>query len=146
LERRSLTGFRQANPLLLGDGGQDRQHRVPERSDASEVLFLEGPPIDPVPGEALKVLEGLQDALPSETVERPEQNEVELAFGGIPEQALELGTVRVLAGHVVNVLSGGRPPLRRLVGAELAEFPKLILGVLALVGRRHPGIDGNSEH
>jgi hypothetical protein len=39
------------------------------------------------------MLERLQHALSRETVERPEQNEVELAFGGVPEQPLELWAV-----------------------------------------------------
>src|ERR1019366_1476163 len=42
-----LDPLRQANPLLLGDGGEDRQHRIAERTDTAEVFFFEGPPIDP---------------------------------------------------------------------------------------------------
>jgi hypothetical protein len=92
------------------------------------------------------MLERLQHALSRETVERPEQNEVELAFGGVPEQPLELWAVRVLTAGLVNVLPGERPALRSLVGNELPEFPELVLGVLALVGRGHACIDRNSEH
>ena len=41
----------------------------------------------------------------------------------------------------------GRSTLRFYqVCGELAHLAKLILRVLALVGRGHPGIDGNSEH
>ena len=66
----SLDALRQPNTLLLGDGSQDRQHSIPERPDTAEILFLKRPPINSVPGEPLKMLEGLQDALPGKTVER----------------------------------------------------------------------------
>ncbi len=95
---------------------------------------------------ALQMLEDLQDALSGETVQRPEQNQVELAFGGIPEQLLEQGAVGILAARLIDVRPGEHPALGSLVRDELAQFPKLILGVLALVGCRHPGIYGNSAH
>jgi hypothetical protein len=41
---------------------------------------------------------------------------------------------------------GRCPALSRLVGDELAKLPKLVLGVLALVGRGNAGIYCNSEH
>lgn len=69
--------------------------------------------------------------------QRPEQNEVELPFGSIPEQPMD-GVVRVLAGHVINVLPGEGPARRRLLRAELAQLPKLVFLIVAVVGRGPP--------
>jgi hypothetical protein len=60
-----------------------RQHRVAKWANATQLFFLERPPINPVPGDPLKMLESLQDTLSGKTVQRPQQNEVDLPLRSI---------------------------------------------------------------
>jgi hypothetical protein len=47
---------------------------------------------------------------------------------------------------VIDVFVGEGPAFGGLVDDELAKFPKLILGVLALVGSGNTSVNRNSEH
>jgi len=72
------SALRQAHSLLLGDDRQYRDHGVFEHATGIEVLFGEAAVPHAVSCQALEVLEGLEHALPAETVERPEQHKFEL--------------------------------------------------------------------
>lgn len=87
------------------------------------------------------MLESREHALAAESVERPEQHQVERAATGIGEQQLELRAFRSSAGFVVNVL---RSDLAALLPAVLAKLDQLIFGVLASVFRGDPGVESNS--
>jgi hypothetical protein len=86
---------------------------------------------DAVLGQGLEVSEGFVDALPAESVERPEQHKFEYMTGRRSEQRFELITVAILAAGDIDEFPLDFPSLRAGEGPKLVE---LVLVVL-LVGR-----------
>jgi len=64
--------LRQAHPLLLRDDGEDADDSIAEHAAGVEVLFCVAPEANTVAGQGLEMLQGLEDALTAEAVERPE--------------------------------------------------------------------------
>jgi hypothetical protein len=86
------------------------------------------------------VVQGFQDSLAAEAVERPEHHQAEPVLAGVLEQPLELLPVTVLAGGAVHVLADDDPLLR---GGEGAQLRELVLGVLPFVAGRDAGVESN---
>ena len=93
---------------------------------------------DAVAGELLQVLERFKYAFAAEAVERPEQNDIELAARSGEEQLCELRALRAfLDAHVVYVLVNNRPTLSL---AELTQLNKLVPHILAFIDRGDPSV------
>jgi hypothetical protein len=86
------------------------------------------------------VVERLEHPLAAETVQGPEEHQVELPLGGICKEPLELLPVGVFACGAVHVLMSHRPALG---GDEGAELRKLVLSVLTFVSGGNPGVQCN---
>jgi hypothetical protein len=95
--------------LLLGDGGENRQHGIAEDARTVQVLLSERFEGHAVAGELLQVLQRLQHTLAAEAVERPELHHIELATVGSVENGLKLLTVSVFAAGFVDVLGSDVP-------------------------------------
>jgi hypothetical protein len=81
----------------------------------------------------LEVVEGFEDALTGEAVERPEEEYVKPALCGVPPHLLKTGAVRLCARFFVGVFGDNFPALRF---AELAQLAALVIHLLpfALAG------------
>src|SRR5438309_10703700 len=88
------------------------------------------------------MIKRLQYAFAGESVQGPEQDEIEPAPGCILEQLLELWSVCSLAGRSIHVLVLDGP-LRAF--AEIPQLVKLILGVLASVVLRDSSVQCKSH-
>src|SRR5215475_15678231 len=82
-----------------------------------------------------------QDAFPAETVERPEQQHIELASGCGVKHRLKLLTVGNLAGFVIDVLGDNGPAA---VSRKFPQLAQLVLNLLALVLRADSAVQGNA--
>jgi hypothetical protein len=76
------------------------------------------------------MLQRWQNAFPAESVERPEQQHVELALGCGVKHRLKLLTVGNLAGFVVDVLGDNYPAA---VSRKFPQLTQLVLNFLAFV-------------
>lgn len=122
--------FAETEALLLGDHREDGNHRVAKDPAGIQVRFGEGAEAHVGIIQPFQIYMRLVDALAAETVQGPEQEDVELALRGIHHQGLKLGALGFAAGFMVLVLAHNDPALR---GAELAQLTKLVSGFLALV-------------
>ena len=78
--------LRNTNALLLGDGGDNRDHGVAKDAAGVEILLGEAAIADAVAGESLQMLKRGQNAFPTEPVKRPEQENIKFPLTGVTEQ------------------------------------------------------------
>ena len=122
--------FGSFDALLFGQGRHDPDHSLPEDAAAIEERLREGSEANTIRFQSVKVLERLQYALTAETVESPEQHQIEPTFGSIGEHALELGTIRRRARLLVHVVIEDLPALFR---GKLVKLLELVLIVRFVV-------------
>src|SRR5258707_7994085 len=93
-------------------------------------------------GEALQMSDSRGHTLAAEAVERPDEQNVELAPRGVGEHRCELLSVldALAAILVLNVFTDERVAHTL---APCTQLQELVLRVLPLIVRRHPGINGN---
>ncbi len=101
--------FRDTNAFLLRDCGYDGDNGVAEGAAGVEVLLDEAAIADAVACQPLQMLQCWQNAFAAESVERPEQQNVELPLGCSLKHLLELLAVGDLAGFVIDVLGDNSP-------------------------------------
>jgi len=131
--------FAEPDALLFRYGSKDSDHGVTEHAAGIQVLLCERPEADTVGCQALKMLQRLEHALSTESVQCPKKNGVKLAAGCGGEHLLELVSIGTLPGGTILVLPDDVPVL---FGAELSQLAQLVLGVL-FVSLAHPRVDGD---
>ena len=85
------------------------------------------------------MLQGLEYSLPTESIQCPKENRVELTAGSGSKHLLKLVSIGTLSACPVFVLAHDCPVLR---GTELSQLAQLILGVL-FVSAADSCVDGN---
>jgi hypothetical protein len=141
------TGFRPLTNLLALQLGERREHGEEDVADelvfSGQMLFGLRPECDAMRGEALQVRHRGRHSFAAEPIERPYEQEVELASRGAGKHRGELlsvfdafATILVLDVFAHNWVAHARTPI-----AQLAE---LVLRVLPFVVGRHSGVDRNS--
>ena len=123
---------------MSGDGREYAYDRFAENAERVDVLLRIALELNARVGEVAQVNERLVRALPGESVERPEEQQIESVLRHVEPHLLEAGALAVLCRGFVNVFSQDGPAVP--IG-ELAELEQLIERVLALVVGRDTGVD-----
>ena len=105
---------------MFCDGPKDRDDSILEDSTRIEVRLRERMEPNAVAAEAVEVLQRFQCALASQSVERPENEDIEAALGGVSYHGLKLSAIGFAAGIVVFVFAYDHPVL------SVAKLPKLV--------------------
>jgi hypothetical protein len=134
--------FAESDSFLLRDRGENGNDRILEDTAGIEVRLGETAITDAGPSQSVEMSEGFKDAFAGEAIERPKQEQVKTAMGGISEHFLELNAVTVSARLAVGVFAADRPTLPY---GELAELRELVFDFLAFVSGAHTSIDRDSR-
>ena len=85
-----LRSFSEPNPLLLGDPSEDRDQQWPDRASGVEPRLFDADDLDPAAVEIENRLE-VADHRAAEPIQRPDDDDVELATMGSLYHRVELG-------------------------------------------------------
>src|SRR5271165_333215 len=113
-----LYAFAESDSFLLRDRGENRDHRILEDPAGIEVRLGETAIADAGPSQSVEMSEGFEDAFAGEAIERPKQEQVKTAMGGIAEHFLELNALTFSARLAVGVFAGDPNS-----GSRVASFP-----------------------
>src|SRR5262249_11183048 len=122
------------NPLrkpcvfLLGNGRENRNHRLFEHSSRVQVSFREALPRHAVAVENLEMVQRLGDAFAAESVQGPKEHKIKFLEACILEQRQERLAVRFGAARPVGVLNV-LPALTLAIFRELQRLIRCILSV-----------------
>ena len=130
--------FAESDSFLLRDRGENGDHRILEDPAGIEVRLGETAIADAGPSQSVEMSEGFEDTFAGEAIERPKQEQIKTAMGGIAEHFLELNAVTVSARLAVGVFAGDRLTLPY---GELAELRELVFDFLAFISGAHTSID-----
>jgi hypothetical protein len=96
---------------LFCDGLKDRDDSIFENFARIEVRLRERMEPNAVAAEAVEVLQRFQCALASQSVERPENEDIKAALGGVSYHGLKLSAIGFAAGILIFVLANDHPVL-----------------------------------
>ena len=136
------SALREADTLLLGDGGQDGDHGILEDIAGIEILLRVGAEADAPLREPVEQEQSRQRALAGEPVERPKEQNIEAAIFRIGEHFLERGPVIAFRRDGIAIDAKNLPVLR---GDETLHLLELIFRHLRAVPLRNANVDADAH-